>query len=109
MILSIILAMDKTHLTNFSGDKLMHVVYMSLGNIHKELCQKLTSHMWLLIAKIPITKFSHTTFSGSKTEKAMMPGILCQQLFHQCMKTVLRPTHLNTQQYHIMQGPNGQK
>ena len=36
-ILGIILASDKMHLTNFSGDKLMHAVYMSLGNIHKEM------------------------------------------------------------------------
>ncbi len=36
-ILSIILASDKTHLTNFTGDKSMHAIYMSLGNIHKDV------------------------------------------------------------------------
>ena len=37
MILSVILASDKTHLTNFAGDKSIHVVYMSLGNICKDI------------------------------------------------------------------------
>ena len=36
-ILGVILASDKTHLTNFAGDKSMHTVYMSLGNIHKDI------------------------------------------------------------------------
>ena len=78
IILSIILASDKMHLTNYSGDKLMHAVYMTLGNIHKDVQRKLTSHAWLLVAKIPVTKFLHTVFSGSKSEKMAMPGILRQ-------------------------------
>ena len=36
-----------------------------------------------------------------------MPGILCQRLFHQCMKIVLHPTQLDTQQYHIVPGLDG--
>ena len=36
-LLGIILASDKMHLTNYSGDKSMHAIYMSLGNIHKDV------------------------------------------------------------------------
>src|SRR5260370_2090823 len=97
------------HLTNYSGDKSMHAVYMTLGNIHKDVQRKLTSHVWLLVAKIPVTKFLHTVFSGSKSEKMAMPGILHQRLFHHCMKIILRPTRLDTQQYYIIPGPDGQK
>ena len=107
-ILSVILASDKTHLTNFTGDKSMHAVYMSLGNIRKDVRKKLSAHAGLLVAKIPIPKFPCTNFSGSKTERAAMPGILCQRLFHHCMKIALQPTHLDTRQYHIVPGPDGQ-
>src|SRR5260221_10278981 len=36
-----------------------------------------------------------------------MSGILCQRLFHKCMKIVLEPTCLNAQQYHTIPGPDG--
>src|SRR5258706_2850327 len=36
-ILGIILASDDTHLTNFTGDKKMHTVYLSIGNISKDV------------------------------------------------------------------------
>ena len=106
-ILSIILATDKTHLTNFSGDKSMHAVYMSLGNIHKDAQHKLKNHAWLLVAKTPVTKFPCTQFDGLKTEKKAMPGILHQQLFHKCMKILLSPTSLECHQYCIIPGPDG--
>ncbi len=69
MILSIILASDKTHLMNFAGDKSMHTIYVSLGNIHKDIQRKLTAQTWLLVAKIPVSKFPHTEFPHSKTEQ----------------------------------------
>src|SRR5258708_22500987 len=65
------------------------------------------SRTWLLVAKIPVTKFPYTIFSRSKSVKKAMPGILRQQLFHQCMKIVLKPTRCDTRQYHIVPGPDG--
>src|SRR5258708_7885877 len=41
-ILGIILASDHTYLTNFMGDKKMHGVYLSIGNISKDVHQKHT-------------------------------------------------------------------
>ena len=107
MILSIILALDKTHLTNYTGNKSMHAVYMSLGNIHKDIWRTLSAHAWLLLAKIPVTKFLHTTFQGSQTEQKAMPGILRQCLFHTCMKIILTPTRLDAHKYHAVPGPDG--
>src|SRR5258708_27951501 len=85
-ILGIILASDCTHLTNFTGDKKMHTVYLSIGNISKDVRWKHNSHTWLLVTKIPISKFSKTQFSGPKTEQEAMPGILSHHLFHECMR-----------------------
>ena len=85
----------------------MHAMYMLIGNIYKDVRWKLTSCTWLLVAKIPVTKFPHTFFSGSKSMKTTMPGILCQWLFHQCMKIMLKSTCVNMWQYHIVLGPDG--
>src|SRR5260370_13311602 len=90
-VLGVILASDKMHPMNFSGDKAMHAVCMSLGNIHKVVQRKLSSKAWLLVEKI-----SDTKFQGSKSERKAMPGILHQCLFHECMGIALKPTCLNT-------------
>ncbi|KAF8338057.1 uncharacterized protein EI90DRAFT_2908984 [Cantharellus anzutake] len=37
MIQGVILASNETHLTNFSGSKVFHAVYMTLGNIHGDI------------------------------------------------------------------------
>ena len=84
-ILGIILVSDCTHLTNFTGDKKMHTLYLSIGNISKDVCQKHNSCTWLLVTKIPISKFLKTQFSGPKTKQEAMPGILSHCLFHECM------------------------
>src|SRR5258708_1933358 len=106
-ILGIILATDCTHLTNFTGDKKMHTVYISLGNISKEVQKKHNAHAWLLLPKIPVPKFSKTSFSGSKTEQEAMPGILSQHLFHVCMKHVLTPLRVNQRSYYVVLSPDG--
>jgi len=82
-ILGIILASDRTHLTNFTGNKKMHMVYISLDNISKDVQKKHNACAWLLLAKILVAKFSKTLFPGSKTKKEAMPGILqaCQPNF----------------------------
>lgn len=95
MIMSAMLASDKTHLTNFSGDKNVHAVYISLGNIHKSVRNKPSRQGWILLAKVPTSKFPK--FSANlppntpKSEKERMPGHLQCMLFHKCMRIVLAP------------------
>ena len=105
-ILGIILVSDHTHLTNFTGDK-MHAVYLSIGNISKDVCWKHNSCAWLLVTKIPISKFSKTQFSGPNTEQEAMPGILSHCLFHECMWQVLAPLQLDQRQYYVVPSPDG--
>src|SRR5258708_16920500 len=91
-ILGIILVSDRTHLINFTGDKKMHAVYLSIGNISKDVCRKHNSCAWLLVTKIPISKSLKTQFSGPKTKQEAMPGILstaysmnaCNKYLHPC-------------------------
>ena len=86
----VILASDKTHLTNYSGDKSMHVVLLTIGNIPKPIRRKISRNAYILLAEIPSPKFENTQFSTAG-EKNDMPGILRRQLFHLCMSIVLEP------------------
>ncbi|TDL14392.1 hypothetical protein BD410DRAFT_734142, partial [Rickenella mellea] len=52
----VILGSDKTHLTNHQGDKEAHCVYMSCGNIKKDVRNKATARAWLLVGQIPVAK-----------------------------------------------------
>ncbi|KAF8314384.1 uncharacterized protein EI90DRAFT_2835868, partial [Cantharellus anzutake] len=106
-ILGIILASDRTHLTNFTGDQKMHAVYISLGNISKNVRKRRSAHTWLLLAKIPISKFSKTHFTGNKSERESMPGISSHRLFHKCMKQVLALLRVDRRLYEIVQSPDG--
>ncbi|KAF8416429.1 hypothetical protein EV426DRAFT_541326, partial [Tirmania nivea] len=40
IIVRIICTSDKAHLTNFSGDKLIWPLYMTIGNIPKDICRE---------------------------------------------------------------------
>ena len=50
----ILFASDETHLTNFSGDKKLWPVYMSIGNIRATVRNSHTMHAWLPIALLPV-------------------------------------------------------
>lgn len=87
------LASDKTHLSVYSGDKNMHPVYLSIGNIRKDVRNKPSRQGWMLLAKLPTSKFAafKATLDASDSEKSAMPGILSKRLFHRCMSVVLKP------------------
>ncbi|KAF8435255.1 hypothetical protein BGX38DRAFT_1075143, partial [Terfezia claveryi] len=53
-LVPILLASDQTHLTNFSGDKKLWPVYMSIGNIRSSIRNTPTMHSWILIVFLPI-------------------------------------------------------
>ena len=53
-IIPVILASDKTHLTNFSGDTSAWPLYMSIGNIRKDVRRTASRRTWILIGFIPI-------------------------------------------------------
>ena len=53
-LLPILLVSDQTHLTNFSGNKKLWPVYLTLANIHLSICNKPQSQAWILVAFLPI-------------------------------------------------------
>ncbi len=69
---------DATLLTNISGDKKAHCVYMSCGNIRKDVRSKASARCWLKVAEIPVAKF----------EEASSQRVLSQRLYHICMDII---------------------
>ena len=53
-VVPLLFGSDKTHLTNFSGDKAAWPLYMTLGNIKKEIRRQSSKRAWVLIALLPI-------------------------------------------------------
>ena len=79
----VIVASDKTQLSNFSGDKLAWPIYLTIGNIEKATCHSPSSRATVLIGYIPITKLECFSKLKRKTQG--------QQIFHDCMKALLKP------------------
>ncbi|KAF8606332.1 hypothetical protein BDV93DRAFT_398986, partial [Ceratobasidium sp. AG-I] len=88
------LGSDATLLSQHSGDVKVHGVYMSLGNIHKDVRNCTSRRAWMLIAYIPTCKWETTmarTEFRSKQHETSLPGILNCCLFHHCMAIVCEP------------------
>ncbi|KAF5350938.1 hypothetical protein D9757_014387 [Collybiopsis confluens] len=84
-IAPVIIASDKTQLTQFSGNKSAYPVYLTIGNIPKSLRRKPGTRACVLIAYLSIDK---PTKSGlSKTALKLRN----YELFHCSMATVLEP------------------
>ncbi|KIM71945.1 hypothetical protein PILCRDRAFT_16583 [Piloderma croceum F 1598] len=82
-IAPVIIASDKTHLSNFSGDKSTWPVYLTIGNIDKTTHQSPTARATVLIGYIPVTKLE--CFSKGKRQ---YQGY---QVFHDCIRSLLKP------------------
>ncbi|RPD57369.1 hypothetical protein L227DRAFT_507016 [Lentinus tigrinus ALCF2SS1-6] len=83
-IAPIILSSDKTQLSRFSGDKQAWPVYLSIGNISKEVRRQPSKRATVLVGYIPVTKLE----CFPKGPRRSLEGY---RLFHECMKTILQP------------------
>ncbi|KAJ3727562.1 hypothetical protein C8R42DRAFT_638742 [Lentinula raphanica] len=81
----VILATDKTQLTQLSGSKSAYPVYLTIGNIPKDLRRKPGSRACILIAYLSVDK--PVKKGLSKTQLKLRN----YQLFHQSMAMVLEP------------------
>lgn len=77
----IIISTDKTKLSHFRGDKSAWPIYLTIGNIDKEVRRQSSSHATILLGYIPVPKLDCCT---EKTKK-----VTRYNLFHQSMRLVL--------------------
>ncbi|KAF5346217.1 hypothetical protein D9757_014049 [Collybiopsis confluens] len=83
-IAPVILASDKTQLTQFSGSKSAYPVYMTLGNIPKSLRRKPGARACILIAYLSVDKLP------KKLSQTILK-LRNYELFHRSMAIVLEP------------------
>ncbi|KIK50210.1 hypothetical protein GYMLUDRAFT_123146, partial [Collybiopsis luxurians FD-317 M1] len=83
-VVPVIIASDKTQLTQFSGNKAAYPVYLTIGNIPKSLRRKPGYRACVLIAYLSVDKIS--------TEGLSKPQLKLRnyELFHRSMALVLQ-------------------
>ena len=82
-IIPVIVSSDKTQLTLFR-DKMAYPIYLTIGNIPKDIRRKPSCHAQILIGYIPTTKLS-----GMENKTGHRRALA--NLFHACMRKVLGP------------------
>ncbi|EDR03415.1 uncharacterized protein LACBIDRAFT_331514 [Laccaria bicolor S238N-H82] len=76
-VVPVIISSDKTWLSQFQGDKSAWPVYLTIGNISKDIWHQASSRATILIRYLPVGKFDCFT---EKAHQAM-----CYCTFHHCM------------------------
>ena len=82
-IIPIIISSDKTQLTLFRN-KTAYPVYLTIGNIPKEIRRKPSWRAQILLAYLPTTRLQHVT-SPTSRRRALA------NLFHACITRILAP------------------
>ena len=75
-IIPVICASDESHLTNFSGDKSIWPLYMTIGNIPKDIRREKSSKAWICIGLLPTLK---------------LDGVSSSQQWHSAVHHILEP------------------
>ncbi|KAG5636644.1 hypothetical protein H0H81_007301 [Sphagnurus paluster] len=80
-IAPLILSSDKTQLSQFRGDKKAWPVYLTIGNISKEIRRQPSAHATILVGYLPVAKL--------ECYSEPMRSLAGYRLFHYCMSKIL--------------------
>ncbi|KAI6008569.1 hypothetical protein EDC04DRAFT_2907000 [Pisolithus marmoratus] len=98
-LLGVVLSSDKTNILVMSGNCMAHPLLISPANIDACLCSKSSAHAYLLLALLPIAKFTHKT--------THICSLLQDRLVHQALNVVLSPLKTATSVGVMMSDPKG--
>lgn len=82
-IIPVIISSDKTLLTLFRN-KTAYPVYLTIGNLPKDIRRKPSRQAQILIAYLPTSKLTHITNKASRKR-------VLANLFHSCMSKIVEP------------------
>ncbi|KAL1717167.1 hypothetical protein EV715DRAFT_203825 [Schizophyllum commune] len=82
-IIAIILSSDKTQLASFRN-KSAYPVYMTIGNIPKEVRRKPSTRAYVLLGYLPTSRLSHIKNKAARRR-------CLANLFHTCLRRIVRP------------------
>ncbi|KAJ7694865.1 hypothetical protein B0H17DRAFT_931310 [Mycena rosella] len=82
-IVPVIISTDKTQTTMFRN-KAAYPVYMTLGNIPKDIRRKPSRQGYILIGYLPTTRLDHITVAAARRRAVA-------NLYHACMRKILGP------------------
>ncbi|KAF8441926.1 hypothetical protein BGX38DRAFT_1078052, partial [Terfezia claveryi] len=86
-LVPVLLASDQTHLTNFSGDKKLWPLYMSIGNIKSSIRNKPTMNAWIPIALLPIPRDILSSILSPLADASQqgIDMVCCDEKVRKCM------------------------
>ncbi|KAI9433254.1 hypothetical protein H4582DRAFT_2061067 [Lactarius indigo] len=82
-IVPVLVSTDKTQLTLFRN-KSAYPIYMTIGNIPKEIRRKSSLHSYVLLGYLPTTKLEQVVNKAKRKR-------LTANLYHACMRRILEP------------------
>ncbi|KAI0673079.1 hypothetical protein C8Q78DRAFT_970055 [Trametes maxima] len=82
-IIPVIISSDKTQLTLF-GSKAAYPVYLTIGNLPKDVRRKPSRRGQILLAYLPTTRLEHITNKAARRRMLI-------NLYHACMSRILKP------------------
>lgn len=97
----VIIATDKTQLTQFSGNKAAYPVYLTIGNLPKAIRRKPSKNSCILIAYLSVEKLERSKMSDLEHRSRV------QRIFHESMKLVLEPLKEAGDKGEMMKSANG--
>ena len=87
-LIPILLASDESYFTNFSRDKKLWPVYMSIRNVQRTIRNTTTMHTWIPIALLPISPKRVNKILGYSVETQEIQAL---QTVHDVLAYLLRP------------------
>ncbi|KAI0039517.1 hypothetical protein FA95DRAFT_1585270 [Auriscalpium vulgare] len=81
-VVPVVFSSDKTLLTNFSGDDSAYPLYLTIGNIDKDVRRKPSNHAHMLVGYLPTPDLSHLSKTIASTVRA--------RIYHHAMKVIVQ-------------------